>query len=79
MAYTPSIGIVETKCEALTRSLEIEAIDTLPDDSLIFGFHGKTTLSLGAIDITTCQIIAEKEISTGYNDVEGIAYPSCHN
>jgi hypothetical protein len=66
---------LKTVCEETTQLLEIEALDTLPDDTLIFGLHGKTSLPLGAIDVTTCQIIAEKEIATNYNDVEGIAWP----
>ncbi len=79
LAYTPSTGILEKKCQSLINSLEqeIEALDTLPDDTLILGFHGNTDLTLGVIDVTTCQIIAEEEISTNYNDVEGIAWPNC--
>jgi len=65
---------VETVCEELTQSLEIEALDTLPDDTLLFGIHNKTSLPLGAIDVTTCQIIAKQEIATDYNDVEGLAW-----
>jgi len=68
---------VSTICEELTQSLEIEALDTLPDDTLIFGLHGKNSLPLGVIDVNTCQITAETEISTDYNDVEGIAWPNC--
>jgi hypothetical protein len=66
-----------TVCEELTQSLEIEALDTLPDDTLIFGLHGKNNLPVGVIDVQTCKIVAEQEISTGYNDVEGIAWPNC--
>jgi len=68
---------VSTICEELTQSLEIEALDTLPDDTLIFGLHGKNSLPLGVIDVQTCEIVAEQEISTNYNDVEGIAWPNC--
>jgi hypothetical protein len=50
-------------------------LDTLPDNTLIFGLHDKTGLPLGVIDVTNCQIIAEIEITTDYNDVEGIAWP----
>lgn len=67
---------VETVCEELTQSLEIEALDTLPDDTLIFGLHNKTDLPLGVIDVTNCQITAKTEIATNYNDVEGIAWPA---
>ncbi len=67
---------VTTVCEELTQSLEIEALDTLPDDTLIFGLHGKNGLPLGVIDVDTCQMTAETEIATDYNDVEGIAWPT---
>ncbi len=67
---------IQTVCQNLIN-LEIEALDTLPDDTLLFGIHGKTSLPLGTIDVTTCQIIAEEEIATDYNDVEGIAWPNC--
>ena len=70
---------VTTVCEELTQSLEIEALDTLPDDTLIFGLHGKNGLPLGVIDVDTCQMTAETEIATDYNDVEGIAWPNCQN
>ncbi len=64
---------VSTVCKELTQSLEIEALDTLPDDTLIFGLHGKNNLPLGVIDVSTCQITANTEIVTNYDDVEGIA------
>jgi alpha-tubulin suppressor-like RCC1 family protein len=64
-------------CEELTQSLEIEALDTLPDDTLLFGLHNRKNLPLGALDVTNCKIIAEQEIATDYNDVEGIAWPNC--
>ncbi len=67
---------VTTVCEELTQSLEIEALDTLPDDTLIFGLHGKNGLPLGVIDVDTCQMTAETEIATDYDDVEGIAWPT---
>jgi len=70
---------VTTVCEELTQSLEIEALDTLPDDTLIFGLHGKNGLPLGVVNVETCQIVAETEIATDYNDVEGIAWPNCQN
>jgi len=70
-------NIVSTICGKLTQSLEIEALDILPDDTLILGLHGRNSLPLGVIDVNTCQIIAETEIATQYDDVEGIAWPNC--
>ena len=68
---------VTTICKELTSSLEIEALDTLPDDTLIFGLHGRNSLPLGVIDVANCQIVAKTKIATGYDDVEGIAWPNC--
>ncbi len=73
LAYDGST--LTTVCAELTQSLEIEALDALPDDTLIFGLHGKNSLPIGVIDVNTCQITASTEIATGYDDVEGIAWP----
>jgi hypothetical protein len=77
LAYDSHQGTLTPICEQLTDSREVEALETLPDDTLIFGLHGKTHLPLGAIDVQTCQIVAATEISTNYNDIEGLAWPDC--
>lgn len=64
-------------CEDLMNSLEleeVEAMDTLPNDTLIFGFHGNVNLSIGVLDVQNCQIVAAQGITTDYNDVEGVAW-----
>ena len=67
--------MISTVCDDFMGSLEeIEAMDTLPDDTLLFGFHGNANLRLGAMDVPNCQIIVKKEIATDYNDVEGISW-----
>ena len=74
-----SEGGIGTVCDDITQSLiEIEALETLPDDSLLFGFHGIAgILNVGALDVQNCQLIAQEELPTvPYNDVEGIAWPT---
>jgi hypothetical protein len=56
---------------------EVEALETLPDGTLAFGMHGKTSIVLGAINPETCEEAVAQEIATNYNDVEGIAWPDC--
>jgi len=77
LAYDTTTGALNVICQEQTHGQEIEALDTLPDDTLIFGVHGKRDLILGAIDPKTCQIIASQKITTDYTDVEGVAWPHC--
>lgn len=77
LAYNTVTGDLSVICEKQMPDQEIEALDTLPDDSLIFGIHGKNRLLLGGINPETCEIIASQNIVTDYNDVEGIAWPNC--
>jgi hypothetical protein len=67
--------MVKPVCQGLMNGFEIEALETLPGDSLLFGFHGSHNLNIGIIEPSNCNLIAEKTISTPYNDVEGIAWP----
>ncbi len=72
---------VNTICHGMTQSLpEIEALETLPNNDLLFGFHGaKNILSVGVLDVENCQLNAQDEvlsILTPYNDIEGIAWPA---
>jgi hypothetical protein len=75
LSYTPSGGIVEL-CES-SSSKEIESLETLPDDTLMAGFHGKNVVIAGEIDTENCTITTIREIPTIYNDVEGIAGTTC--
>jgi len=77
LAYDTATGTLETVCEKQMLGQEIEALDTLPNDTLIFTVHGKRQLIFGAINPQTCQIIATQEITTDYNDIEGISWPNC--
>lgn len=63
--------------DLLAGATEVEALETLPDDSLAFGMHGQTSVIVGAINPTTCKVVAAQEIATNYDDIEGIAWPDC--
>jgi hypothetical protein len=73
-------GAIGTVCDDLTQEIEIEieALETLPDDSLLFGFHGiDSILNVGAVNVQNCQLIAQEKLpAVPYNDVEGIAWPT---
>ncbi|MEK7990382.1 MAG: hypothetical protein VSS52_005195, partial [Thiotrichaceae bacterium] len=64
-------------CEGLPKKLE--SLETLPDDSLVYGFHQDSKLGLHALDVETCQILSSGLIETPFNDIEGIAWPTCSN
>ncbi len=65
-----------TLCDDFMGSLkEVEAMETLPNDDLILGFHGSHNLTFGILNVQSCNLTVKKEITTSYNDVEGIAWP----
>jgi YD repeat-containing protein len=58
---------------------EVEALEMLPDERLLFSIHNNKTLSLHALDIESCSLVGI-HISTQVdgmelNDVEGMAWP----
>jgi hypothetical protein len=53
----------------------VESLETLPDGSLIYGFHQDAKLGIHTFDVNTCQTITEARIETPFNDIEGIAWP----
>lgn len=67
---------VTTVCE-FDSKFEIEALETLQDDSLMVGFHGKKQVIVGVVDKNDCTITTIKEITTIFNDVEGISGRVC--
>jgi hypothetical protein len=80
--YDTNANRLNTVCEELMGTLEVEALETfthplLPNDLLFLGIHGQTTLPL--IDPNSCQPFPlGQDVETGYNDIEGIAItPSC--
>ncbi|MEK8018795.1 MAG: WD40 repeat domain-containing protein [Candidatus Parabeggiatoa sp.] len=58
---------------------ETEAIETLPDGSLLLGIHGEEKiLQFQAFDVETCSLGESVDIPTSsFNDVEGIAVAVC--
>ena len=75
LAYDTTVSGEPTPvCKSLVGSMEIEALDTLPDGSLIFGYHDHKDLVVGVLDVGNCNIVADEKISTPYNDVEGLAW-----
>ncbi len=57
---------------------ETEALEMLPDDTLLLGIHGnKKVVKFKAFNVETCEITFDVDIPTSptVNDVEGIAWP----
>jgi len=73
-AYYPETDEVELKCE-FPNSPEIEALETLSEDTLLFGYHGRGTMVLGQLKVSSCQVQIDREIATPYADVEGLVWP----
>jgi len=64
---------VEKACYNFPR--EVEAIEMLPDGSLLLGIHGNNNiLQFQALNLETCEIVFGADIPTDYDDIEGIAY-----
>jgi hypothetical protein len=74
-AYYPETDTIALKCE-FTQSPEIETLETLPDDTLLFGYHGKNTLTFGQLDVNACQVSLAETIATPYADMEGLIWPN---
>jgi hypothetical protein len=54
-----------------------EALEMLPNNTLLVGIHGQTELlEFQAIDLATCETVLGVGIPTKYDDVEGIAWPA---
>ncbi len=78
-SYDSSQGEAKLICEDLMASLTtpINALETHPDNSLIFTFSKNQKLAFGVIDVAHCEITMTGEIATDYNQVKGIAWPDC--
>lgn len=77
-AYHVEDGTFQVICDDLIHGMgKIEALETLPDDSIVLGFHKRNDLALSRIDVKNCQVLYQREIPTPYNDVEGIAWGGC--
>ena len=80
-SYDSGQGEAKLICEDLMASLTtpINALETHPDNSLIFTFTKNKKLAFGVIDVAHCEITMTGEIATDYNQVKGIAWPDCTN
>ena len=54
---------------------ETEALEMLPNNRLLFGTHQDKTFSIHLFDLASCSVIADADIVTPFNDIEGIALP----
>jgi hypothetical protein len=59
-------------CEDLPK--KVESLETLPDGSLVYGFHHDAKLGIHFLEVNTCQISSDAKIDTPFNDIEGIAW-----
>jgi hypothetical protein len=57
---------------------EIEALEMLTDELLLFGYHSHNNLEIVVLELNPCNVIVEKKIPVPYNDIEGLAWPSAH-
>ena len=67
--------------KAVTKTCDLpghtEALEMLPDNTLLVGIHGQTKLlEFQAIDLATCETVLGVGIPTDYDDMEGIAWPA---
>ncbi|RKZ45542.1 MAG: hypothetical protein DRR00_26415 [Candidatus Parabeggiatoa sp. nov. 3] len=58
-----------------TQGKSIEALEMIPNNTLVVGLHGKRNLlQLNVMSLDPCFISKSQEIASEYNDIEGIAY-----
>jgi hypothetical protein len=78
-AYDNGSKSVSVVCNELMGSLktEVAALDTLPDNRLLFGFRKKAGLSFSVINVEGCEMMTEIETPSDYNEIKSIAWP--HN
>jgi hypothetical protein len=76
-AYNPDKNTVSTVCDHLMETLTIEALETLPDGTLLLGFTADAQLNFWTMDGKTCEIISQTVIATEYNEIKGLAHPDC--
>ena len=78
-AYNYNQGEAKLLCEDLMTSLttSINALETHPDNSLIFTFTKQKQLAFGVIDVSRCELTTQGKMATDYNQVKGIAWPDC--
>ncbi|MCV6637765.1 carboxypeptidase regulatory-like domain-containing protein [Candidatus Albibeggiatoa sp. nov. NOAA] len=73
-SYDPIAISLTIQCESLAG--EVESLEVLPDDTLAFGIHNDNQLGLYAYDAAACQVVEQAKITTPFNDIEAIAWPT---
>jgi len=73
-AYEAGSGAITQKCTNLP--LETEALEMLADGLMLLGMHKDKTLTLHALEVTSCEMVESRDVAVPYNDPEGIAMPT---
>ena len=71
--YDPQTGDVSVLCNNLPG--QTEAIEAYAKDTLLFAMHQSDDLSIYALDVASCNVTSAVVMETGYDDIEGIAWP----
>ncbi len=77
-SYAPATGEVNKICDNLptkTEALQVLSPQLLPEGFILLGSHQNQQLKLQVFDRVSCQRVANQDMTTGYNDVEGLAMP----
>jgi len=64
--------ILDIACDNLPG--EVEAVEMLPGNALMFAFHQDNSARIHVLDIESCEVIVEEAIDTPYKDIEGMAW-----
>jgi hypothetical protein len=73
-AYNPSTGNLTLVAEIDDLPGNAEGLEFRPDGVLMIGVHGSTAIR--AYDVVAKQLLPAENITTPYNDVEGLAWPA---
>jgi hypothetical protein len=72
--YEAGSGAITQKCTNLP--LETEALEMLADGLMLLGMHKDKTLTLHALEVTSCEMVVSRDVAVPYDDPEGIAMPT---
>jgi len=79
-AYDPKIHAETNNLELAVQPVcnnlpgQTEALEGMPDGTLLFGVHTLRDLMVYSLDPKTCEVVSAVEFETPYNDIEGIAW-----
>ena len=74
-AYNYEDGVVKAKCDLLDEGVsEVESLETLPDNTLLFSYHNANQFVSGRIKPDSCRTTPlSVDFEMPYRDVEGFA------